>query len=384
MSDDHAHEGSAAIDLSRRKRAASARERDASRRPARTGRHGVARRFARHPLARAGMLMFACVAMCAVFADALASDLPLACRWHGTVYLAPWITRPTALGQAGCASLRATQWRGDWLVAPLVEHGPRMTDSSIGPLARPGTPGHPLGTDALGRDVFARLVHGARTTLTVGIGATTLLVALGVGLGAIAGFAGGAIDGIVARAVEALTAIPSLVLAIVVSGLHPSSVTLFWTLGLTRWTELARVVRAEVISTERTDFVLATRALGASPVRVFLSHILPNALSSAIVAAAFGVASFVAAEASVDFLLGLRAASDAAPSWAEMMAEARGHPRAWWLVALPAGSLLTVLVSFHLVGEAARSVLDPGLGGHGEGSSGRARGRGRRGTRRVG
>jgi peptide/nickel transport system permease protein len=253
----------------------------------------------------------------------------------------------------------------------LIEHGPRRSDPSSAELAPPGTPGHPLGTDAYGRDVFARLVHGARTTVLVGVAAAALLVGLGVGLGAIAGVAGGVIDGIVARAVEALTAIPSLVLALVVGGLYPSSAALFWTLALTRWTEVARVVRAEVISTARTDYALAARALGASPARVLLTHILPSAFSSALVAAAFAVASFIATETSIDFLLGLRAASNAAPSWAEMMAEARSHPGAWWLVVLPAGSLLMLLMSFHLVGDAARAAFDPTLARQDDGDTGR-------------
>jgi ABC-type dipeptide/oligopeptide/nickel transport system permease subunit len=200
--------------------------------------------------------------------------------------------------------------------------------------------------------------------LAVGLGATAILFVMGVTLGATAGVAGGVVDALIARAVEALTAIPSLVLALVVESLvlHPTSATLFWTLALTRWTAVARVVRAETISTSRMGYVVAARALGASPARILLMHVLPNVIGSALPAAVLGVASFVSIEASVDFLLGLRAASEAWPSWAEMMAQARNHPGAWWLVGLPAMGLCTILVAFHLVGEAVRCALDPTLG----------------------
>lgn len=361
MSDDESHESTAAIDLARRKRSSTTASRGASTNPVSARRDGALRRLLRHRLARAGGVLFASLAMCAVCADGLASDFPLICRWHGALYLAPCVSHPAVLRETDCALLRATKWRGDWVVSPLVEHGPRRSDPSGARLAPPGTPGHPLGTDAFGRDVFARCVHGLRATLVIGVAATALLFSLGVILGAVAGFAGGIIDAMVARIVEALTAIPSLVLALVVETLvlHPTSATLFWTLALTRWTEVARVVRGEVISTSRLDYVTAARALGASSTRVLVVHVLPNAISCAFVAAVFGVASLVAVEASVDFLLGARAASDASSYWAEMMAEARGQPHAWWLVALPASCLLVTLASFHLVGDAMRIVLDP-------------------------
>jgi peptide/nickel transport system permease protein len=182
-----------------------------------------------------------------------------------------------------------------------------------------------------------------------------------VTMGALAGFLGGLVDAVVTRAVEALSAIPTLLLVLVVSALvpHPTTATLLWTIALTRWTELARLVRAEVLLVLATDYITAARALGASPTRVLRRHVLPNAIGPAIVAAAFGVASIILAEAAVDFL---RVGSpDTMASWGEALGQSRLNAGAWWLIVCPGGALLVTLVSLNLVGEAARSALDPRL-----------------------
>jgi peptide/nickel transport system permease protein len=228
-------------------------------------------------------------------------------------------------------------------------------------LLPPLAAGHLLGTDAQGRDVLARVAHGARTALGLGFAASMVLVAIGVALGALAGFAGGVIDAVVARAVEAITAVPTLVLVLVVGALvpHPTTATLLWTIALTRWAELARMVRAEVLLTLGTDYVTAARALGASSWRVLRRHVMPNAIGPAIVAAAFGVASVVLVEASVDFLR--PGAATGMASWGESLGEARTHPGAWWLIVFPGAALLATLAALHMVGEAAREALDPKL-----------------------
>jgi peptide/nickel transport system permease protein len=196
--------------------------------------------------------------------------------------------------------------------------------------------------------------------------ASMVLVAIGVVLGGIAGFAGGLLDSIVTRAVESLSAIPTLVLVLVVGALvpHPTTATLLWTIALTRWTDLARLVRAEVLLTLGTDYVAAARALGASPSRVLGRHVLPNAIGPAIVAATFGIASVVLVEAAVDFL---RVGSpDTMASWGEALGEARANAGAWWLMVFPGAALLVTLIALTLVGEAARDALDPKLRGVGE------------------
>lgn len=318
------------------------------------------RRLGQDRLARAGALVLACMALVSVFADLLASDLPTLCRWRGLVYVLPDVTHPAALDDLDCARMNEERQPGDWIVPPLVAHGP-FAEAEGEALLAPLAPGHPLGTDALGRDLFARVVYGARTTLGLGLAASLVLVALGVALGGIAGFAGGLVDSVVSRAIESLTAIPTLVLVLVVGALvpHPTTATLLWTIALTRWTELARLVRAEVLRALGEDYVTAARALGASSTRILTRHVLPNAIAPALVAAAFGIAAVVVIEAAVDFLGA--GTSETLASWGESMGEARTHPGAWWLVVFPGTALLATLVALHLVGEAARNALDPRL-----------------------
>ncbi len=321
--------------------------------------------LARSRLARLGGLVLAAFVLLAAVADVLASDLPIVCRWHGTVYILPAVTRPAALDGVDCTQMRRQPLAGDWKIEPMVAFGPQQADLASA-LLPPLAQGHPFGTDALGRDVFSRTVHGARTALGLGLGAAGVLVLIGVLLGALAGFMGGALDTLLTRTIESFTAIPTLVLVLIVGALvpHPTTAILLWTIALTRWTDLARMVRAEVLLALGADYVTAARALGATPSRILRRHVLPNAIGPAIVAAAFGIASVVLIEAAVDFLhVG---PADTTASWGEALGQARGHPDAWWLIVFPGTALLAMLIALNLVGEAARDALDPKLRGAGE------------------
>lgn len=318
--------------------------------------------LAKSRLARAGALVLACLAIVAVFADLVASELPIACKLHGQLHLLPNVVHTPALAGYDNARIADEAGPGDWLLPPLVRFGPLQTSTRgvMDALAPPATRGHPLGTDAHGRDVLARLVHGARPMLGVGLVAVFAFAGIGVVLGALAGFFGGVFDAIVSRLIETLTSFPTLVLVLVVQAVlpNPTTLTLLVVIALSRWTEVARLVRAEVLLVSAQDYVTAARALGASPTRVLRRHVLPNAVAPALVAATFGVASVVLIEAALDFL---RVGGGGAASWGETLSEARDSPAAWWLFAFPGALLFATVAALNVVGEALRDALDPRL-----------------------
>jgi peptide/nickel transport system permease protein len=303
-------------------------------------------------LGAASLLVAAVLVLVAIFADLLASDLPIACKVHGKLFVFPNVTHPGELADFDAREAA-------WSFGPLVAHGPRTTEKAAA-LGRPGASGgHPLGTDREGRDVFARIVHGTRSYLVFALLAVAASIVLGALLGATAGLFGGATDALVSRAIESVSAFPPLVLVLGVQAAVPTPtlLTLFLAIALTRWPEIARLVRGEVILASTRDYALAARALGASPFRVLRRHIAPNVRGPLVVAAAMGVSTVVLTEASLDFL---RVGPPAgAASWGETMSEFRDAPHAWWLLAFPGLLLVVTVIAYNLLGEAVRDRLDP-------------------------
>ncbi|WP_394836916.1 ABC transporter permease [Pendulispora rubella] len=312
-------------------------------------------------LAYAGAIVLAFFALLAVVADLVASEFPMLCRVSGKTYILPNVTHPPEL--AGFVEARASGQMAaeDWAFGPLVPFGAAQEskgDALLPPFARRA---HPLGTDGRGRDVLARVIHGTRTSFGVALFAVVAFLAVGSVLGALGGFLGGVVDGLVSRTIEILSSFPTLVLVLVVQALlpHPTRTTLFVAIALARWPEIARLVRAEVLVVVSNDYVTAARALGASPWRVLLRHIIPNARAPIVVAAMFGIAQVVLIEASLSFLrVGVPPGT---ASWGEMLSELRDYSGAWWLLVVPGLAVFAVVSSLNLVGEALRDTLDPRL-----------------------
>ncbi|MCL2723316.1 MAG: ABC transporter permease [Polyangiaceae bacterium] len=308
---------------------------------------------------RAAVIVSAIFALVAIFADFLASDLPIMSKISGKIWLFPNVTRPAALTKM-TASERANAT--EWQLPALVAHGPLIANEDPaarlrGPFALPG---HPLGTDRAGRDIFARCVHGARNYLVFALAAVIASLVLGSFFGGVAGLFGGVTDAFVNRAIETISAFPALVLILGIQAAvpHATLTTLFFAIALTRWPEIARLVRAEVMRIEARDYVMAARALGASPLRVLWRHVLPNIRGQVAALGAFGIPAVVLVEASLDFLrIGIGETTSA--SWGETMSQFRGVSHAWWLLAFPGILLFVMVVAMNIVGEALRASSDP-------------------------
>jgi peptide/nickel transport system permease protein len=198
--------------------------------------------------------------------------------------------------------------------------------------------------------------------VTLALACAMAFVTLGTLLGAVGGFFGGWIDSLLTRLIETLTAFPPLVLVLAVQAMlpRPTLVTMLLAIGLIRWPEIARVVRAEILSVVSQEYVLAARALGASPLRVLVKHVAPNVKGPVLVAMTFGLASVVLVEASLSFLhVGVPIDT---PSWGEMLSEVRGRSAALWLLLPPGVLLLACLASLNTVAETLRELLDPRSG----------------------
>ena len=226
-------------------------------------------------------------------------------------------------------------------------------------LAPPG-PGHWLGYDELGRDIFSRTIYGARLSLIVAVSVVTCSLFLGLLLGGIAGYYGGALDTMLNIFVmNAFLALPGILLAIAfVAFLGPGMINLVLARSIGGWVRYARLVRGQVLAVREREFVEAARALGASDLRIFVRHILPNIVQPLIVQSAIGMAGAVLAEATLSFL-GLGVPPPAA-SWGSMLNDARSHLfDAPHLVIFPALAVMLCVLSFNFLGDALRDYLDP-------------------------
>ena len=234
-------------------------------------------------------------------------------------------------------------------------------DPDLSKIFHPPSWEHLMGTDALGRDVFSRMLYGARVSLWVGFVSVGLASCIGVILGLLAGYYGGLVDEAIMRAVDIMLCFPSFFLILaVIAFLEPNLVNIMVIIGLTSWMGITRLVRAETLSLRERDFIAAARLAGSSPSSILLRHILPNALAPVLVSATLGIAGAILTESSLSFL-GLGVQPPMA-SWGNILLEGKqALGIAWWLSLFPGLSILFTALGYNLLGESLRDILDPRL-----------------------
>ena len=246
------------------------------------------------------------------------------------------------------------------IAAPLIaRHDPSsidLTNQLQGPSSQ-----HWMGTDIQGRDVWARLVYGARISLAVGLLSQGIALALGLVLGLIAGYYGRWVDEVVMRLADVTLAFPTLLLLIaLVAALQPSLPVVFLTIGLVGWAGMARLVRGQVLVVRELEYVQAQRALGARDHRIIALHVLPAVIAPVVIACTLGVAGAIMAEASLSFLgLGVQPPT---PSWGAMIADGRDLSQlrsSPWTSLFPGLAIGFTVLGFNLLGDALRDALDP-------------------------
>jgi dipeptide transport system permease protein len=247
----------------------------------------------------------------------------------------------------------------------LAPHSPILTNSAA--FLKPpfwqagGSLAFPLGTDAIGRDILSRLIHGARLSLLIGIVVVVLAVFAGTVLGLVAGFFRGVVEIVIMRLMDITLTLPSLLLAIVIVAiLGPGLMNAMLAVSIVLLPHYVRIARATVISEVAKDYVTAARVTGAGRMRLMFKEVLPNCLAPLIVQATLGISTAILDAAALGFL-GL-GAQPPTPEWGTMLADAREFVvRAWWVVTLPGVAILVTVLAFNLFGDGLRDALDPKL-----------------------
>jgi len=324
----------------------------------------VKHQYKKNKLAVAALYVVIFLVAMALTADFVANDKPIYCSYKGESYFPIFKEYLVDLGIA--------KWSGeflnvDWKTLPLesaiwppIRFAPSNVDL-FNNSAPPSTEsGHYLGTDGIGRDVLAGLIHGSRVSLSVGFIAAGIAIFIGVLLGSLAGYYGGKVDLIIMRFVEIMQLFPSFFLIITIVALYGSSIWyIMIAIGLTSWTGNTKLVRGEILKVRSMDYVQAAVSLGLSNIRIIFRHVLPNAIAPVLIAASFEVAGAILAEAGLSFLgFGVAATK---VTWGSVLSEARGATSSWWLAVFPGFMIFLTVVAYNLVGEGLRDALDPRL-----------------------
>jgi len=303
------------------------------------------------------------LAVLALSADFIANDKPHYLSVRGESYFPVLLEYGVGLGvRSWPAELRNVDFyelarEADTAIWPPIPYSSTRVDIRSQPFKAPSS-AHWLGTDHLGRDIAAGMLHGTRVSLTIGLVVVLIQATIGIALGALAGFYGGWIDLVISRFIEIMLGIPTFFLLLTVAAVFPPSIYLIMIiLGLTGWTGIARYVRSEFLRVRALDFVEAARSLGGSDLRVMGRHVLPNSLAPVLVSMSFGVASAILSESALSFLgIGVPAHI---VTWGSILSAARTNTFAWWLAVFPGAAIFLTVTVYNLIGDGLRDALDP-------------------------
>ncbi len=337
------------------------------------------RRFRKRELSMLALIYVGLLVVVAVFSPAIAGTKPIIVKYKGNIYFpamayfnAGWenpVFYKDKFRKRYPENLKQRD-PNSWAVWPLVYQDPyrRVHEGEW-----PGQPGNPtgaegepnrynlLGTNQAGVDVFAQLVHGTRIALLVGFVSTGIAALIGIAIGAMAGYLGGWIDILLSRLIELVMCIPALVLILALIAVleNPTIWHLMAVLGVTGWTGIARLTRAEFLKLSKSEFVTAARALGAGQLRIMFRHILPNALAPVVVPISFGIAAAILIESGLSFL-GF-GAPPPNPSWGTLLNAGRSNLQMWWLIFFPGLAIFLTVLAYNLIGEGLQEATDPRL-----------------------
>jgi len=337
------------------------------------------RRFRKRNLSMSALIYVGLLALVALFSPAIAGTKPVVVKYKGSFYFpamayfnAGW-ENPVFYRDKFRKRYPENLKQKDpdsWAIWPLVYQDPYRRVHEGEWEGQPGNPtgaeGKPnqynlLGTNQAGVDVFAQLIHGTRIALLVGFVSTGIAALIGIVIGALAGYLGGWVDILLSRLIELVMCIPALVLILALIAVleNPTIWHLMAVLGVTGWTGIARLTRAEFLKLSKTEFVTAARALGAGRLRIMFRHILPNALAPVVVPISFGIAAAILIESGLSFL-GF-GAPPPNPSWGTLLNAGRSNLQMWWLIFFPGLAIFLTVLAYNLIGEGLQEATDPRL-----------------------
>lgn len=337
--------------------------------------HSVWRHYRKHRGGMIGLTVFLLLCGTGFFCNLLAGGLPIVCKYKGTVCFpavvatfhkipgAKWIKdmpKPFRFPQFN-AKRDVPQDREGWAIWPLVPWDPNEVD--LGVLLKPPSRNHPLGTDEVGRDVLARMIHATSIAMLVGFISMGIATIIGLTLGSLAGYHGGWVDTVLSRIIEIFICVPAFYVVLIVMALFRAGIfPVMSVIGLFAWTGIARYVRAEMMKQKSLDYAVAARALGASTNRVMFRHLLPNSLAPVVVVVAFGIAGAIFTESALSWLgYGVMPPT---PTWGNILRSGFDNIRVAPHLLFPSSAAIFVAVlTFNLIGDALRDCTDPRLTG---------------------